>query len=494
VLIRKIEMAYSHAERLSALDASFLALEDHDSHMHIGGVAVLDAGPVSRPDGGIDIDRIRALVEAGLYRLPRYRQRVVTVPFLGHPVWVDDPRFNLAYHVRHTHLPRPGDERQLKRLAGRLMSQQLDRGKPLWEMWIVEGVDKGRFAIISKIHHCMVDGVGSVELMGAVMRAIEGPDPRLDHAPSRWNPRPAPGPAGLLAGEVIERVTAPLAAARAVRRALAEPRAAARAVRDAAEGLCDALVSGFRPASSTPLNVDIGPHRRFDWTTMDLGELKAIRGRLGGTVNDVVLAILTGALRRFLRQRGEAVERLDFRAMLPVNVRTDADREAAGNRVAMLVARLPLDERDPRRRLERVVMETGRMKRSHQALGVQTLEELADRAIPGLFIQYSRLAARSRPFNIVVTNVPGPSFPVFVLGARALAFYPLVPLFRNQALGVALLSYDGRLYWGFNADWDAVPDLHELVEGVGRELALLREAAGGGEVAGLREAARREAR
>ncbi len=455
-------MAYSHHERLSALDDSFLELEDASSHMHIGAVAVFD--------GEVGIDAVHHLMEATLHRVPRYRQRIVRVPLVGQPVWVDDERFNLGYHLRHTRLPQPGDERQLKRLVGRIMSQQLDRGKPLWEMWMVEGLVDGRVAIISKAHHCMIDGVGSVELTGAIMRPTPDHDPRLDEPPPRWIPRPQPSPLALLGSELLHRVAAPLGLVRDV---MAAPCSTLRALPRVVGGLATALETGLRSASSTPLNVPIGPHRRFDWTIMDLHVLKEVRTRLGGTVNDVVLAMLAGALGRFLVRRGVPVDGLDFRAMVPVNVRTDATRGHVGNQVAMMVVRLPLEERDPRRRLARVVAETRRAKTSSQAEGMHALEELSDRTFTTLFTEFARLTALSRPYNIVVTNVPGPPFPVHVLGARMTACYPLVPLFQNQALGVALFSYDGRLYWGLNTDWDVLPDVHELIDGVQQEYEAL---------------------
>jgi diacylglycerol O-acyltransferase len=471
-------MSYSHYERLSALDATFLELEDENCHMHIGAVSLFDAAPVLKPDGGIDIDRIRALMEAGLHRVPRYRQRVAWTPIMKHPVWVDDARFNLHYHVRHTHLPVPGDERLLKRLVGRLMSQQLDRSKPLWEMWVVEGVEGNRFAIVTKVHHCMIDGIGSVELTGSVMRTTPDPDPRLEQPPPRWIPRPVPTRRELLLGEIQRRASIPLTTASAVGRALVDPRGAIRSAQDVVGGLRDALGSSFRAASPTPLNIDIGPHRRFDWTAMDLDVIKQIRNQFGGTVNDAVLAIASGALRRFLRQRGVQPDDLDFRAMLPVNFRDPEERTSFGNRVAMMVTRLPIDERDPRRRLQRVTEATAELKRSGQVKGVRTLEDLSDWAFTTLFAQFARLAARSRPYNVVVTNVPGPQFPVYVLGSPMRTCYPLVPLFRGQALGVALFSYDGRLYWGFNADWDGVPDLHDLIEAITTEFDTLAIAAG----------------
>ena len=460
-------------ERLSALDDSFLEIEDGKSHMHIGAVAIFDAEPLTTPEGGIDIERIRALMHAGLHRIPRYRQRLERTPVFGQPVWVDDHRFNLDYHVRHTHIPKPGDERQLKRLAARLMSQELDRGKPLWEMWVVEGLPQNRFAIVTKAHHCMIDGVGSVELTGSVMRPTPDPDPTLNEPPPHWMPRPVPSPMELFLAEAAHRASAPFKAAAALASAVTKPRKTLSSARDVVAGLAETLGAGLASASPTPLNGDTGPHRRFDWTVSDLAILKAIRTRHGGTVNDVVLSTLAGALGRFLYRRGFDPDRLDFRVMVPVNIRDSLTRRDVGNRVAMMVVRLPLAERDPIRRLERTVAETQRAKRSKQASGIQSLESLSDSTFTSLMVEFARVTSMARPYKLVVTNVPGPPAPVYVAGARMVACYPLVPLFANQALGVALFSYDGRLYWGFNADWDTLPDLHELVEAVDREVATL---------------------
>lgn len=467
-------MAYSHFERLSALDDSFLELEDGVSHMHIGAVAIFEAGPLRTAEGGIDIARIEGAVAAGLHRIPRYRQKLARVPLFDHPVWVDDARFNLHYHVRHTHLPAPGDERSLKRLAGRLMSQELDRGKPLWEMWVVEGLEGDRFAIVTKVHHCMIDGVGSVELTGAMMRPTPDDDLAAAEPPPAWSPRPAPSGPELFLSELGHRVGAPLAV---VRRLVSEPSSVLHGVRSAARGLSEVIATGLSPASASPLNVDTGPHRRFDWLAMDLEEIRKIRKSLGGTINDVVLAIVSGALRRFLHRRGDEVDGLDFRVMMPVNVRTAATRDRLGNQVAMLTARLPLDEASARHRLERVIAETTRSKQSSQATGMQVLEELSDSTFTTLFTQFARLTSLSRPYNVIVTNVPGPPFPIYLLGAKMLSVAPLVPLFANQTLGIALFSYDGTLYWGFNADWDALADLHELVLATGHELEALASAA-----------------
>jgi diacylglycerol O-acyltransferase len=475
-------MAYSHYERLTALDATFLEVEDQNAHMHVGAVALFDGAPLMAPDGTTDLDRVRRMVQVGLHRVPRYQQRLARIPVFGYPVWVDDQHFNIDYHVRHVRLPAPGDERLLKRLAGRILSQQLDRGKPLWELWVVDGIEGDQVALITKAHHCMIDGVGSVELTGALMRAQPELQRQLDNPP-RWIPRPAPSSSDLLLGELARRANEPLAALSAARRALSDPAGTLSAISDAVLGIGEAIGAGMQPASPTPLNIDIGPHRRFDWLAMRLDDLRKVKNQLGGTLNDVVLAVVSGALRRFLRSRGLRVEDLDFRAMIPVNIRGEKQRESLGNQITMMVARLPLEEADPRRRLQRVSEATRELKGSKQPLGVKTLEDISDWTLTTLFSAFVRLSTRSRPYNVVVTNVPGPQFPTYFLGAQMRSVYPLVPLNKNQALGIALFSYNDGLYWGLNADWDALPDLHDLVEAIEGEFGRLREAAQLGPIA-----------
>jgi WS/DGAT/MGAT family acyltransferase len=462
----------SHFERLSAVDAAFLAIEDENVPMHVGAVAVFESGPLARPEGGVDIERIRRLVESLL--VPRYRQRIAWTPATGHPVWVDDPRFNLHYHLRHLSLPAPGDERLLKRLAGHVMALPLDRSKPLWELWVVEGLADGRFAILTKTHHCMIDGVGSAELMTATMSA-QPTD--AERRPRRWRPRPAPSPLELLAGELRHDVGQGLGLLRAATRSALRPLDGARALGGALRGVGEAFAASLHRASATPLNLPIGPHRRFDWLRFDLAEVKHVKNRLGGTVNDVVLATVAGALRRFLRRRGEDVARLDFRAMLPVNIRKQSQTGEFGNRVAMMAAPLPLAVRGARQRLAAVIETTRALKASQQSHGVEVIGEISEIGLGALFARFARLTAVTRPFNVVVTNVPGPQFRAHLLGAPLVAAYPLVPLYRNQALGIALFSYDGGLFWGLNADWDAVPDLHDLAEALQREFEALRKAA-----------------
>ncbi len=465
-------MTYCHYERLSALDGVFLDLEDHNSHMHIGSVSLFDASPLKNKAGGIDIDIISDHLEATLVRNQRFRQRLAYVPGFGRPVWIDDATFNLHYHVRHTCLPAPGDERLLKRLTGRIMSQQLDRGKPLWEAWLVEGVADDQFALIIKIHHCLADGISGVDLAASMM----GPDPEFRPMPTKaWIPRPAPSGSRLFADEVRRRATTPLALLAPGERSLSEH---AGDVKNAALGLAETLfTSGIGAASETPFDTELGPHRRFDWTRLEIADIKFIRERFGGTLNDVVLTVAAGALRRFLRSRGMIVEALNFLVMVPVSIRDHSQRGTLGNRVAMMLIRLPLEEPDAVHRLRKVCRETSEKKSGHQSDTTQLFTRIADAILPELTAPMARMGLRSHTANLVVTNVPGPPMPMYLLGARLRESYPVVPLATGQALGIALFSYAGGLHWGFNSDWDALPDLHDLVEATTVEFDLLLSAA-----------------
>jgi WS/DGAT/MGAT family acyltransferase len=467
-------MSYTHFDRLTATDAAFLAIESPHVHMHVGSVHLFEGGPLATADGGLDIERVRAMSEPALRRSARFRQRIARIPIFGDPVWIDDATFKLDYHVRHTAVPEPGDARQLKRLAARIFSQKLDPTRPLWELWFVEGLEDGRFAVIAKIHHCMIDGVSGADLLAGFMQALPGDD-RKEGTQRRWVPRPAPSPAQLLTAELRRRSQLPLTAARAGLDALRAPRETFDGALAALGAVGEALAAGLGSASPTPLNDDIGSYRRFDWARFDLGAVKEVKSRHGGTVNDVVLAVVAGAMRQFLSRRGLDVAALDFRAMIPVNVRSAEQAGSLGNRVALLMARLPVEEPDPLARLARVVEVTRALKDGRTVEGTELLEEISDWTVPSLFSAIAKLAARTRSYNMVVTNVPGPQFPVSILGARMHEIYPLVPLFSNQALGIALFSYDGGLFWGFAADWDAMPDLHDLVLLVQSEFETLRK-------------------
>jgi diacylglycerol O-acyltransferase len=454
-------MPYSHYDRLSALDSTFLELETDSVHMHVGSVGIFELGALAHEDGGLDFEQVLTFSEAGLRRAPRFRQKLSQVPVSGHAIWVDDEHFNLLYHLRHTSLPLPGDERQLKRLAGRIMSQKLDRARPLWELWFVEGLEGGRFAVVSKVHHSVVDGISGVDLLAAFMGT--GEEYRAEPVDHHWIPRPKPSPIGLLRDEIARRASLPWRVTRAAARVLGESSKVDEIAHNAS-GFAHSLSDSLQPASETPFNVEIGPHRRFDWTRFDLGVVREVKEKLGGTINDVVLGCVAGAAREYLEGHGVEVDELDFRTFVPVSTRTPEQRGKLGNHVSLVVVPIPVGEPDTRKRMARLIEQTREVKGSGAAEGAEIFEELGEWTTTGLLTQMSRLAASRRSYNVVVTNVPGPPMPVYMNGCRMLETYPQVPLFSNQALGIALFSYADGLYWGFNADWDALPDLHDFVQ------------------------------
>jgi WS/DGAT/MGAT family acyltransferase len=463
----------ANADRLTGLDSSFLHLERDAAHMHVAGCMVFDG---QAPD----YEELVAQIVSRLHLVPRYRQRLAFVPMnQGRPVWVDDPHFNPNFHVRHTALPAPGGERQLKRLAGRVFSQALDRSRPLWELWLVEGVSDDRFAMLSKTHHALVDGVSGVDI--ATVLFDVSPDPMPVAPPEQeWIPRPLPSGAQLLADALLERATVPAEIVRGVRATLRGPRHVAARLGHALEGVSAVAKAGLQAAPPSPLNVRIGPHRRFTWVHGDLAQFKAVKNALGGSVNDVVLASVAGALGRYLRLRGESTDDLVLRAMVPVSIRADVERGALGNRVAAMWAPLPVGLSDPVQRLLTISRDMEGIKDSGQAVGAQVLTELTGFAPPTIMAQAARLQARQRLFNLVVTNVPGPQFPLYMLGRQLEAMYPMVPLAENQALGIAIMSYNGQLNFGLNADYDALPDLEALADELRASIDELVAAAGEG--------------
>jgi diacylglycerol O-acyltransferase / wax synthase len=466
----------AHRDRLSGLDAVFLDLESHGAHMHVAAI-FLFAGEAPGYDELVDA------IEARLHVIPRYRQKLAHVPFgQGRPQWVDDPHFNARYHVRHSALPAPGGDAELERIAGRLFALPLDRTKPLWEMNLVEGVAPApdgmpRFAFISKTHHALVDGVSGVDITSVLFDTT--PAPAGTAPPGRpWLARPEPTGAELLARSLVERATAPGEGLRALHDASRAPRTAARRIAKGLAGLGAMARAGLDRAPASPLNVPIGPHRRYTWVDGSVDEFKAVKNALGGTLNDVVLSAVALALGRWLRGRGVETEGLVLKAMVPVSVRADAERGALGNRVAAMWAPLPVGVEDATAVYAEVHAAMQGLKESGQAVGAQALTQLADFAPPTIMSQAARLQARQRSFNLVVTNVPGPQTPLYLLGHELLAIYPVVPLARNQALGIAVMSYNGRLGFGLLGDFDALPDLADVADALRGAIAALRAAAG----------------
>jgi WS/DGAT/MGAT family acyltransferase len=443
---------------LSPQDASFLWAETASTPMHIGVAFIADAGPLRNPAGGVDIARIREFIASRLHRIPRYRQRILFTPLRRRAVWVDDDHFSIDYHVRHTALPRPGTREQLQQLIGRIGSQALDRARPLWELWVIEGLEDGEsFALISKVHHCMTDGVSGAELMTVLMSL----SPSDEAGPLvAYVPRPVPSSLELRRDDLIDLVGGPMHAVQTLREMFDAGRRSQLGL--ALRGVVDLIASGIVPASETPLNQTIGPHRRFECFAQDLSAVKAVKDKLGGTLNDVVLATVAGGMRRFLKRRRCDVSRLEFRVATPVSVRSTVETESLGNRVSAWILPLPLAQADPVRRLAAIRATTRRLKESNQALGADLLSAVTEWTGTTLLSLGTRLQTVGRTHNLIVTNVPGPQLPLYLLGAPLHEAYPIGPLFPQQALIVALFSYAGRLCWGLNADASLVPDLADL--------------------------------
>jgi diacylglycerol O-acyltransferase len=468
-------MAQHHLDRLTAVDASFLAQERESSHMHIGAVTILE-GPPPNFDDFLDGLRSR------LHLVPRYRQKLAFPPIdTGRPLWIDDPSFNLEYHVRHTALPAPGTEDQLLRLAARIYSQRLDRAKPLWECWMVEGLDDNRFAMIFKTHHALVDGVGGVDLATVLFDLSPVPQPvELDG--DEWQPQPEPTGAQLVAAGVKGFVRTSLGLAeRAVDAALHPERTIEKSL-EAAEGLGEVLWAGLNPAPETPLNVDIGPHRRFAILRNDLDDFKEVKEAFGATVNDVVLAVVAGAMSRFFQSRGLRTEGVELRGLVPVSIRSAENEATLGNQIAAMRAPLPVYIKDPVARLRFVSDAMKDLKGSKQAVAAQVLAGVENLAPPTVLAQASRLNFSTRLFNLIVTNVPGPQFPLYVQGRELLDLFPVAFLPERHALAVAIMSYNGKMNFGLLADYDALPDLdlveQGIVDSLAELLALAREQSG----------------
>jgi WS/DGAT/MGAT family acyltransferase len=446
---------------MSPLDATFLHIEDDVNHMHIASCSIFEGPAPAYAD-------LVALFAGKIPLVPRYRQKVRFVPGgLGRPVWVDDPHYRIDYHIRHTALPPPGDERDLRNLMGRLMSQQLDRHRPLWETWMVEGLADGTWALISKVHHCMVDGISGAGLMAVILDP--GREPSLPVVDD-WHPAPEPSDADLVRHALAETLASPAELARWARARTRVPRQVLGGVGEFLQG---ARALGERLRPNTPLSIEgtIGPHRRWVPVTTSLADIKQVRAAHGGTVNDVVLAAVTKAFRDLLLSRGEHLDGVVLHSLVPVSVRPHGD-QTTNNQVSAMIAELPVGISDPLERLHAIRAQMTELKESHQTAAGATLAELADFAPPALLTLglHGAVAAMrrmpQRSVNTVTTNVPGPQFPLYACGREMLSYMPFVPLSQGVRCGIAIMSYNGSVVFGVTGDYDTMPDIDVMAHGI----------------------------
>lgn len=461
------------AERLSALDAQFLMIERPNVHMHVAGLSVVD--PSTRPTGRLGFEDLHELIAKRIHLVPRFRQKVVPVPFgVARPVWVDDERFDIDFHLRRAALPAPGGPRELADYVQRVHSRPLDRSKPLWEMYLIEGLEGGLVAVLTKAHHAMIDGISGIDIATVLFDFT--PEPRHVE-PEEWTPQPDPAPRDLLREAIREPLMNPIQGAlEGVATTLRAPQVLLERARQLGAGVATLLAAGRPPQS--PFNVTIGPNRRFAMADVAVDDAKAIKNALGGTVNDVLLAAVAGALHRLLRERGVRTQGLSLRAMIPVSTRDDTQRMALGNRVSMFFVDLPVGPMDPPARLKKISSATKSLKESHQAVAADAIMNIGQWAPPTLHGLAARLVARQRFANLVVSNVPGPQVPMYLWGARLVVNYPIMPLGETVALSVAVTSLAGRMGFGFTADWDALPDIDVLADGLRAAFEDLEKSAG----------------
>ncbi len=463
-------------ERLTAQDSSFVIFEGAGCHIHVTATAIFELGPLLASRGGLDMVRMRAHIESRLPQLTHYRQKLSYTPLQRHPIWVDDPRFDLSYHVRHAALPLPGSDEELKAFTANIASQPLERDKPLWEIWFVEGLDGDRFAAVAKVHHSLVDGVSGVGVLNTLLSPSED-DATID-PPQRWKPRPPPGIRDFLSEGASRSAEFSVSLVRTLAGAVSSPRRAVDSVAEGAMGAWETLSGGLTRPAETPINAPIGGQRRIDWKAQDLSEIRDLRKRLDGSLNDVVLTIVCGAVRALLRRRRVRLKGIDFRISVPVDVRNgDIDVEV-GNKVSSWFVSLPVAERDPKKRFDQIRAQTRRLKRAHAAKGIDLFLRLADYSgstlLPSGLVG---LVSLLRPYNLIVSNIHGPQFPLYLLGARLIEFYPHLPLFENQGLAVAAMSYLGKIHFGLIGDWDLMPDLSDFAADLDTAMAELRTAA-----------------
>ena len=468
------------AQKLTPLDASFLHLETPRTHMHIGGVAIFEPSPLGT--GRALYDGLAKAIEPRLDLMPRYRQKLAFVPLsLDTPVWVDDPDFDMSKHLIRAALPKPGGDVELQELIGRVFSRQLDRRRPLWEIYVVEGLRDGRWALLTKSHHAMVDGISNLELV-TILLDVEPRPSRQPFGVSRWEARESPSGAGLLLNSLRERVTRPVRVLNAARAVAGQPGRLANALRDTASGLVS--MAEHLGAPKSPINGRTGPGRAYAYSRFPLEDFRAIKTAFGGTINDVVLAVVTGGLRHFLIARGidPDNEQEVLQALCPVSIRDTTERTALGNRLAMLLVKLPINEVDPGARIAAVRRTVDSLKARKQAVGADFLLNLAGFAPSTLHAMVARASLRQIAFNLIVTNVPGPQFPLYCQGAKLVEVFPIAFLYDGQQLAIAIFSYLGQLNFGYIVDSKGVPDIavfSECIEEGMRELLQAARDAGG---------------
>jgi len=461
-------------QRLSALDVQFLLLEKPNVHYHVAGLSILD--PSTRP-GGPDgfFEDLKRLYEERQHLIPRFRQKVMFVPFgAGRPVWVDDPDFDIDFHIRKGAVPKPGGKKELADYVQRIHSRPLDRSKSLWEMYYIEGLEDDHVAVLSKVHHAMIDGVSGIDI--ATVLFDLGPEPRVVE-PEPYVPEPAPSPRELLVNTLREGITHPVRSAIGnLTLAIRAPEIALRRAQEMVAGFGSILAAGAPPKSV--FNRPVGPNRRFAMAEAPVSDFKAIKNALGGTVNDVVLATVAGALHRFLKRRGEPTQGLSLRAMIPVSTRDESQKMALGNQVTSIFVDLPVGPMDAATRLRAITAATKDLKQSHQAVAAGALMNIGTWAPPTLHGLAARLVARQRLLNLVISNVPGPQMPIYLAGAKLLGTYPVMPLGETLALAIALTSLAGTMAFGITSDWDSMPDIDAFAADMQSSILELKKAAG----------------
>ena len=457
------------SEPLTATDASFLRIETDHEPQHVGSVSIFEGAPLRGADGDVDIDRLRKHVGGRLHRVPRLRQHIKEVPLgQGRPVWVDDAGFDLDFHVRLTALPKPGTDGELCALMSRLQSLPLDRRRPLWEMWFVDGLESGDVALIIKTHHALGDGIANVDLALALVDTERSPEPTPD--PPEWNPRPSVRDADLLGDAVWHQLTRPVRLAEQTAGAIRHPRAAFQATSNVARTLA---AFALKPAKA-PWNKAVTPHRRWVHADASIDLVSKVRERHDVTMNDVVLAACTASLRNYLMDHDVDVDDRTMKAMVPVSIRGDEEHgDTLGNRISLIIVELPIDETDSLTRLERLHASMTEHKQDAGLMdGAQRIIELAD-VIPALAVPLTKFVSRSIPMNLAITNIPGPPIPLYLQGAKLLRTYPYVEVIDNEGLTIAVISYEGQLFFGLTSDRDVLPDLGDLAAGIEQELYAL---------------------